>query len=91
MLTATKLKKTFRAAGNNVNAVNNISFTIPTGAFASIVGKSGSGKTTLLSLLGGLDSPSDGSIDVDGKTISRLSDRQLIGYRREKIGCVSAI
>ena len=88
MLTATKLKKTFRAAGNNVNAVNNISFTIPTGAFASIVGKSGSGKTTLLSLLGGLDSPSDGSIDVDGKTISRLSDRQLIGYRREKIGFV---
>jgi len=88
MLTATKLKKTFRSAGNDVTAVNCVSFTVPTGAFASIVGQSGSGKTTLLSLLGGLDTPTDGSITVDDQTVSTMSDHKLIAYRRQKIGFV---
>ena len=88
MLTVTKLKKSFRSVGNNVNAVNGVTFSVPTGAFASIVGKSGSGKTTLLSLLGGLDSPTDGTIEVDDRMVSKLSDHQLISYRREKIGFV---
>ncbi len=88
MLTVEKLTKTFRSAGHDVHAVNGVSFTVPTGTFASIVGQSGSGKTTLLSLLGGLDSPSVGTITVDDREVSKLSDRQLISYRRQKIGFV---
>jgi putative ABC transport system ATP-binding protein len=65
-----------------------MSFSVPTGQFASIIGKSGSGKSTLLSLLGALDKPTSGEIEVDGEVISHGSDQQLIRYRREKIGFV---
>lgn len=88
MLTVSQLSKTFRSASQDVKAVNGVSFTVPTGTFASIVGQSGSGKTTLLSLLGGLDSPTEGTITVDDREVSKLSDRQLIKYRREKIGFI---
>lgn len=88
MLEVTNLKKEFKAAGGNVLAVNNVSFKLPDGQFASIVGKSGSGKSTLLSLLGALDSPSSGHIKVGDKDITKLHDRALIKYRCEKIGFV---
>jgi putative ABC transport system ATP-binding protein len=68
--------------------VDDISFEVPDGVFAAIVGKSGSGKTTLLGLLGALDKPSSGSISVGGQTISNGSDQALIKYRRNKIGFV---
>jgi len=88
MLTVTNVKKEFRSGDGKVLAVDDISFSIPTGAFAAVVGKSGSGKSTLLSLLGALDRASSGSIMVDDQDITRLSDRRLISYRREKIGFV---
>ena len=88
MLTVTNLRKEFRSAAGPVTAVNNISFHVPDGKFAAIVGKSGSGKTTLLSLLGALDKPSSGTIEVSGQKITALSDRQLITYRRLQIGFV---
>jgi putative ABC transport system ATP-binding protein len=88
MLQVTHLKKHFRSGDTDVVAVNDVSFEIPTGAFASIVGKSGSGKSTLLTLLGGLDKPSNGSIKVDDDEISKFSDHRLIRYRCEKIGFV---
>lgn len=88
MLEVTNLKKEFKSGDGTVLAVNDISFSIPTGSFASIVGKSGSGKTTLLTLLGGLDKPSSGVVKVDDQIISSLSDRQLIAYRGRKIGFV---
>ena len=88
MLTVTNLKKTFRSGETDVHAVNDISLTVETGAFASIVGKSGSGKSTLLCLLGALDKPTSGSIEVDGQQITRLPDRKLVGYRRGLIGFV---
>lgn len=88
MLTVTKLNKTFNSHGNIVQAVNDINFTIPDGVFAAIVGKSGSGKSTLLALLGALDSPTSGSIEVDGDDITKLSDRKLIQYRLHRIGFV---
>ncbi len=65
-----------------------MSFSIEDGQFASIVGTSGSGKSTLLSMLGGLDKPSSGSVRVDDQVISSGSDRDLISYRRNKIGFV---
>jgi len=88
MLKVKNLTKKFPSGDNVVAAVDNISLSVPDGVFASIMGKSGSGKSTLLSLLGALDKPTAGVIDVDGQDITRLGDRQLIKYRRNKIGFV---
>lgn len=88
MLQVSKLFKVFVAGDTKVTAVNNVNFTVETGQFASIIGKSGSGKSTLLSLLGALDRPSSGMIEVDGQDIARLHDHQLNRYRRQKIGFV---
>ncbi len=88
MLKVKGLKKIFQAGDLKVAAVNGVSFTIPEGQFASIVGRSGSGKTTLLSLLGALDKPTEGSIEIDGNDISQMHDHELIQYRCRKIGFV---
>ncbi|HEV8064093.1 MAG TPA: ABC transporter ATP-binding protein [Acidimicrobiales bacterium] len=58
------------------------------GEFVTIVGRSGSGKSTLMSLLGGLEQPSSGSIEVNGEEITRFSGRQLNGYRAHEVGFV---
>ncbi|HUP72826.1 MAG TPA: ABC transporter ATP-binding protein [Acidimicrobiales bacterium] len=86
MLDVRKLNKSFQSGGSTVHAVVDVSFTVPTGKFAAVVGPSGSGKSTLLSLLGALDKPTSGSIEVDGETITNGNDRQLIRYRRNMIG-----
>jgi putative ABC transport system ATP-binding protein len=88
MLKVKGLKKIFLAGDLKVAAVNGVSFTVPEGEFASIVGRSGSGKSTLLSLLGALDKPTDGSIEIDDKDISKMRDHELIQYRCQKIGFV---
>ncbi|MFI5240621.1 MAG: ABC transporter ATP-binding protein [Candidatus Saccharimonadia bacterium] len=88
MLRVKNLSKTFKSGDTIVHAVDDISFGVPTGQFASIIGKSGSGKSTLLSLLGALDKPSSGAIEVDDEVISSGNDRALIKYRRQKIGYI---
>ena len=88
MLKVKNLTKEFKSGDSKVIAVNDISLDIPSGTFAVILGKSGSGKSTLLSLLGALDKPSSGEIIVDENDITKLGDRKLIGYRRDKIGFV---
>ena len=88
MLEVHKVSKRFSSGGGDVTAVQNISFTVPDGTFASIVGKSGSGKSTLLSLLGALDRPTEGSIKVAGKDITSMHDHALISYRCKEIGFV---
>lgn len=88
MIAVTNLSKIFKSQGGDVAAVKDVSFTVNDGEFASIIGRSGSGKSTLLSLLGALDSPSDGSIVVGEKDISKLHDRALIDYRCRSIGFV---
>jgi len=88
MITVSKLSKDFRSDGGTVAAVSDVSFTVDDGEFASIIGRSGSGKSTLLSLLGALDTPTDGSIVVGEKDITKLHDRDLIDYRCQKIGFV---
>ena len=88
MLQVTDLSKTFGSGDTEVKAVDGVSFTVPTGVFAAVVGRSGSGKSTLLSLLGALDKPTSGSIEVDGAVISKGSDHELIRYRRNQIGFV---
>jgi putative ABC transport system ATP-binding protein len=88
MLVVKNLRKEFKSDAGNVVAVDNISFEVGEGKFASIVGKSGSGKSTLLALLGALDTPTSGEITVGGKRIQGLSDRALTDYRRNQIGFV---
>ena len=88
MIQVTNLTRAFQSGDTKVTAVNDVSFAVAEGKFVSIIGKSGSGKSTLLSLLGALDKPSGGSIEIDGKNIANLSDHTLINYRRKKIGFV---
>ena len=88
MIAVTNLSKIFKSQGGDVAAVKDVSFTVNDGEFASIIGRSGSGKSTLLSLVGALDSPSDGSIVVGEKDITKLHDHALIDYRCRSIGFV---
>lgn len=75
--------------GNNViKAVNGVSFSVDRGTFNVVLGQSGAGKTTVLNMLGGMDSPTRGTILVDGKDVSKLNDKGLTAYRRNKIGFV---
>lgn len=88
MLSVTRLQKYFESADHTVKAIDGVSLTVPTGTFATIIGKSGSGKSTLLSLLGALDTPTEGRIKVGDQIITESGDRQLIDYRRTQIGFV---
>jgi len=88
MLQVKNLKKQFNSGEEVITPVHDVSFKLATGAFAAIIGKSGSGKSTLLSLLGALDRPTSGSIEVDDVDIAKLSDAKLTAYRRADIGFV---
>lgn len=88
MLQVKGLSKVFGGEGRKVTAVKDISFKIETGTFASIIGKSGSGKSTLLSLLGALDKPTSGSIEVDDQDISKIHLARLNEFRRKTIGFI---
>ena len=69
-------------------AVDDVSFEISEGELTVILGPSGAGKTTILNILGGMDTPTSGSIIIDGKDISKYSDKKLTYYRRNDIGFV---
>ena len=88
MLTVRNLTKEFQSGDDSVVALHDVSFDVPTGQFAAIVGPSGSGKSTLLALLGALDSVSSGTIKVDGEDLATIPQRALTAYRRRKIGFV---
>jgi putative ABC transport system ATP-binding protein len=88
MLKVKHVKRQFKSGDVVVVAVNDVSLEVPEGKFVSIVGRSGSGKSTLLSLMGALDKPTSGSIEIDSQDITKLSDHELIKYRCEKIGFV---
>lgn len=88
MLVVKNLRKIFSQGDHKVAALDDVSFVVPEGTFASIVGRSGSGKSTLLSQLGALDSPTSGSIEIGGEDITKLHDSKLIRYRRDSIGFV---
>ncbi len=88
MLQVSNLTKKFSTASGKVAAVSDVSFSVPNGQFASIIGKSGSGKSTLLSLLGALDKPTSGKIEVGKREITRMHDHSLIKYRGREIGFI---
>lgn len=80
--------KIYTSGDHELKALNQVSFTLDEGKFVVILGPSGAGKSTLLNLLGGLDSPSEGKITVNGKDISTLSDNELADYRAATVGFV---
>lgn len=82
------LEKTYDQTQVPVHAVNNISFEIDEGEFTAIVGPSGSGKTTLLNLLGGLDTPTAGTIEIANKKIEQLTANEKIKFRLNNIGFI---
>ncbi len=88
ILEARNLCKYYGEGESLVKAVDNVSLTINAGEFVAVVGKSGSGKSTLLHMLGALDTPTSGSVIIDGKDTASLSEPQLAKIRRRKIGFV---
>jgi putative ABC transport system ATP-binding protein len=88
MLKLSDVKKTFRQGDMNVTAVNGVTLQVADGQFVSIVGQSGSGKSTLLALMGSLDKPTSGSIEINDQDITKLGGPALNKYRCQQIGFV---
>ena len=82
------VSKQYRRGAEVVPVLEKLDLELPRGDFVALMGPSGSGKTTLLNLLGGLDRPTTGSIEVDGLAIDRLSDGQLGKWRADNVGFV---
>lgn len=80
--------KTYQMGEVEIHALREVDLEIRRGEFIAILGPSGSGKTTLLNILGGIDTPSRGSIVIDGQDISGFNRKQLTILRREKIGFI---
>ena len=82
------LHKVFRRGSERIDVLEGVDLDVTQGEFLSLMGPSGSGKTTLLNLIGGLDTPSDGSVTVSGERIDRLSGGKLSRWRARHIGFV---
>ena len=88
MLVARGLTKEHQSGTQRLTVLRDVSFDVPQGAFVSIVGPSGSGKTTLLGLLAGLDTPSHGTVSLDGEEFGSLDEDRRAKLRGEKVGFV---
>ena len=88
LLQAKGLTKIYGRGNNEVRALNECNLSFAEGSFTSIVGRSGSGKSTLMHLLGGLDTPTSGSVEIEGRSLYRLSDSERTIFRRRRIGFV---
>ena len=82
------LHKRFRRGSERIDVLQGVTIDLPRGDFLALMGPSGSGKTTLLNLLGGLDTPSDGSVTVGGDRIDRMSGGRLSRWRARHIGFI---
>ncbi len=82
------LSREYIMGETKIMAINNISLQIPSGKYSIILGASGAGKSTLLNILGGMDIPTKGNVNVHGNEISGFDSKQLTAYRRESIGFV---
>lgn len=88
ILKTEELKKYYGKEETLVKALDGVNFTVHDGEFVAIVGTSGSGKSTLLHMMGGLDRPTSGKVEVAGKDIFTMKDDELTIFRRRKIGFV---
>lgn len=80
--------KVFKRGSEVIHVLGGLDLEIPSGEFLALMGPSGSGKSTLLNLIGGLDRPSEGIVEVGGQRIDKLSNRKLAGWRARHIGLV---
>jgi lipoprotein-releasing system ATP-binding protein len=85
---ADHLSKTYTGEGAPVTVFQDLSFELPEGVFAAVMGPSGSGKSTLLHLIGGIDRPDSGTIEVFGRSLEALSPRERARFRNDQIGFV---
>ena len=88
VIQAKDLYKVYRMGEEKVYALNGVSFEIHRGEFCAITGPSGSGKSTLLNMLAGLEHPTKGEIVIAGKHIEKLNEKQLVTFRRERVGFI---
>lgn len=88
MIEVKSVSKVYKMGKERVTALDDVSLKINDGEFVAIVGPSGSGKSTLMHLVGGLDTPTTGSVYIDNKDISKLRDKEMSKYRNETIGFV---
>ena len=85
LLQAQALCKTYGTGETAVQALKDVSFSVPKGEFVAVVGESGSGKSTLLNLLGGLDTPTSGKVLLDGRDLFAMKERERTIFRRRNI------
>ena len=90
ILEVTDLKKVYttRLGGQQVEALKNVSFSVDQGEYVAVMGESGSGKTTLLNILAALDSPTAGSVKLDGQDLTKIPQKDLAAFRRDHLGFV---
>ena len=88
MVVVRDLGRTYVSAGGDVHALRDVSFSIPRGTIAALVGRSGSGKTTLLNCVGGLDQPTSGAVVVDDIEVTSLDERARTALRRDQLAFV---
>lgn len=82
------MSKVYKVGDEEFKALDNIDLSINKGEFVVVLGPSGAGKSTLLNLIGGMDTPTSGSIKIDGEDISNYNENELSDYRAEKIGFI---
>lgn len=88
ILTVENLCKSYGKGETRVDALKTVSFSIAKGEFVAVIGPSGSGKSTLLNMIGALDSPTSGSITIDGRDIHTMKEEDLSVFRRRNIGFI---
>ncbi|MFI0235098.1 ABC transporter ATP-binding protein [Streptomyces sp. NPDC016845] len=88
MVVVRDLHRSYGSGAAAVHALRGVSFEVPRGELVALKGRSGSGKTTLLNLVGGLDEPDGGRIEVDGRSLADLGESGLLELRRDRIGFI---